>query len=178
MAKSNSKGLTLLGVLVAVLIFATMLMAIFNLMSRTTREVGRSRENFIATNLAREGIELIQFVRDTNMLSGSDWTGNAAGDPLCDGAGQHHLIVDRHNNLIRVAAKSGEQNTQLYLDGDRYQHEKTAVPTPYHREIVIDCSAKNASGDEHVVVESRVSWQSRGAGHDVVLRTNLYHWYQ
>ncbi len=185
MAKSNTKGLSLIGVLVAVLVFATMLLAILGLMGRTIREVGRSRENFIATNLAREGLELVQFVRDTNMLRATEWTGNAFGDPLCDGDGQRELIVDRQNDIIRVlalpagqAGKSGPENTQLYMDGSNYQHDATNTVVPYHRQIVIDCSTRAAANDEHIQVESKVNWESRGGQHTVVLRTNLYHWYQ
>ncbi len=179
MAKWNDKGLTLIGVLVATLIFATILIATLNLSGRSVREIGRSRENFIATNLAREGLELVQFVRDTNMVSGTtEWTGNTKGDALCEGDGERTLITDRQDTIVRILARSGDDNTQLYLDGDTYQHDRTDTVVPYHRQITIDCSARNTPNDEHISISSRVWWESRGADHEVVLRTNLYHWYQ
>ena len=189
----SSAGLTLLGVLVAALLFASILTASFGLVARSTREVGRGRENFVATNLAREGLELVQVVRDSNMLqcppgqanpacpATSAWTGNLAGGaPLCADDGEQQLIVDRNDPIpggARVQAWQGS-NDQLWLEGQRYQHDATGAATAYHRRVTIDCANRAAAADEHIVITSTVTWQSRGEDHAIALRGQLYNWYQ
>jgi Tfp pilus assembly protein PilV len=196
---TQSAGLTLIGVMVATLIFALVLIATFNLMARTTRESGRSREIFTATNLAREGLELVQQVRDTNMLrcpKGTvdpkctpdfKWTDNFYGVvKLCaDDSANRRLFVDRIDtdviaSGVLVQELSSSASASLFLNGDRYQHAPTATSTPYSRRIEIDCTNHNqqAIGDEHIIVTSIVTWSSRNDDHEVRLSNQLYHWYQ
>lgn len=193
---SGSSGLTILGVLVASAAFATILVASFGLVARTTREVGRSRENFTATNLAREGLELVQFIRDSNMQlctpgntnavcsANPAWTGNVlGGDTLCDGDGENQLIVDRHNAIpggVRVQKIAAPGVDQLFLAaGNHYQHHAGAATTPsYSRRITVDCSRQAAANNEHIVVISAVTWANRGEDHTIELRSHLYNWYQ
>ncbi len=191
---SPSAGVTLIGVLFATLIFTTILIATMNLMGRTMREVGRSREDFIATNLAREGLELIQFARDTNWLSGAtSWTGNAIGSQvLCNGSNPSQLIVDTipsTNNvtglstLVRVQPLTNPESARLYLNPhpnlsvNRYEHTPVVGQPPvYSRSIDIDCTNQATSENEHILVTSTVKWQSRGSDHEVKLTTHLYNW--
>jgi type II secretory pathway pseudopilin PulG len=193
--KQRQAGLTLLGVLVATLVFVTILIATMNLMSRTTREIGRSQEQFIATNLAREGLELVQHVRDTNFFSPAiagtnTWTDRQtpAGMPsLCTGDTPHTITIEPDLTpggpitpvgiFIRDVAPL---QTQLFLDNtNSYTHDTTrGNRTEFAREMTIICNERNTADKERIEVTSRVTWQSRGTNHDLILRTHLYNWYQ
>lgn len=194
--KQSEVGLTLVGVLVATLVFVIILIATMNLLSRTTREVGRGREQFIATNLAREGLELVQFVRDSNFFAPATpgtntWTdlSNPAGMPaLCAGDTPHAFTIEPDfvtspplplNVIIRDGSA---MEPRLFLDAGRYNHSGAGQLTEYSRDITIECDQRNAvtagSENEHIKVTSRVTWQSRGENHDVTLQTHLYNWYQ
>ncbi len=195
-SKAQSQaGITLIGVLVATLVFVTILIATMNLLGRTTREVGRSREQFIATNLAREGLELVQHVRDTNFFSPSvpgtnTWTDRAIlpGMPaLCLNDTPHTITIEPDTTGLSSAGVIIRDGTtsmqpQLYLDAGHYNNSQNGQPTDFRREITIECDQRNAttpgSENEHIKVTARVTWQSRGAGHEVTLRTHLYNWYQ
>lgn len=188
--RAREAGLTLLGVLVSFLIFASTTIAIMNLVGRTMREVGRSREEFLAANLAREGLELAQHVRDTNWLNagaGQPWTGNTTpGSPLCVGSeALHSVIIDRRVagavNVVRVQDFTGGINAaQLYLQADNsYEHTQISGQTPrYWRRLNIDCTNALTPDDEHIIVNSIIGWTSRGQGHRVILSAHLYNWRQ
>lgn len=186
--KSSSAGVTLIGVLFATVIFTTILIATMNLMGRTMREVGRSREDFIATNLAREGLELVQFVRDTNWFTPApSWTDNSIGsEPLCSGTADSELTIDSDNTgLVRVRQLTNLNDALLYLNPDvirdieRFEHTPVVGQTPiYSRFISINCADQSAPNNEKIVVTSRVTWVSRGQSHEVTLRTDLFNWRQ
>src|SRR5688572_8908250 len=61
-----NSGMTLIGVLVATLILTSGALAVVGLMAQTEKNSGLSQEKFVAANLAREGLELVQAYRDHN----------------------------------------------------------------------------------------------------------------
>lgn len=176
-------GLTLIGVLVAILVFSAILIAVTQLLGRSQKNVGISREEFIATNLAREGLELVQYVRDTNWLAapaGRSWTDNATpgAPPLCRDDTDHTFTIDR-SGVIGAILREGSSPQLWLLDGQYYTHDPNrAISSPFSRVIVITCGERNAVNDEHIAVTSRVTWNSRGQNHEVTLTTKLYNWYQ
>lgn len=188
--RARETGLTLLGVLVSVIIFASVTFAMMNLVGRTMREVGRSREEFLATNLAREGLELAQQVRDTNWLNAvaaQPWTGNTTpGSTLCTGSeALHSIIIDQRVaggvNIVRVQDFTGGSGAdQLYLQADNsYEHTQITGQTPrYSRRLDIDCTNATTPDNEHIILSSIVGWTSRGQTHSVILSTHLYNWRQ
>lgn len=189
--RAREAGLTLLGVLVSVLIFASVTLAMMNLVGRTMREVGRSREELLATNLAREGLELAQHVRDTNWLNAvasQPWTGNTtpSSPPLCVGSeALHSIIIDRRvaggANIVRIQDFTGGSNAdQLYLQADNsYEHTPIPGQIPrFTRRLDIDCTNSTTPDNEHIIVNSIVGWTSRGQTHNISLSTHLYNWRQ
>lgn len=177
-------GLTLIGVLVATLLFSVMLITTTQLLARSEKNVGLSREEFIATNLAREGLELVQYVRDTNWLTtatpGVDWSGQPM--PLCSDDADRTITVEPDpapGSLGVTIGATSPLATQLFFASGRYTHD-TAVdtPTPFSREITIVCGERNAPDDEHLTITSRVTWTSRGQRRAVELTTRLYNWRQ
>lgn len=171
--KQQQRGLTLIGILVATFVFVTILIATMTLMGRTTREVGRSRERLIAANLAREGLELVQSVRDTNFFTCppgatapnpacpaiSAWTDVQTPPglpPLCTGDAQRTITIEPDFGVppalpptapLNIIIRDGlPPQSPLFLDGNgHYTHTATANPTIYSREIIIDCAERDDS---------------------------------
>src|SRR3989344_9269694 len=74
-------GFTLVETLVAVMILGLGLMATYSVINANLNSASLVRENYIATGLAQEGIEVIRNLRDTEWL-----TGVAFGTIITDGA--------------------------------------------------------------------------------------------
>lgn len=170
--------------------------AITNLAARTMAASRASNERFIATALAREGIELARWLRDANYLSA---TRGAAAIPwrlgVCDGT----WIIDPA--LSALTAPGGSfPNGELFLKGGSppgYRHDAAGVPTRYRRLVYItttdgddadsvvgnDCTLMVPTNDpatempDPVTVRSVVEWgPSGGPFQSLQLVEQLYHW--
>lgn len=176
----TNRGLTLLGVVVATTVLAISIVAITRLMAQTEHNVGSSRERFVAVNLAREGIELMRAKRDTNWLSGTDWTADICNDSF---AADRQLTIEA-DPILGVFINDGAQldDQQLNLDADgRYTHQSGA-PTPYRRVLTVDCSQHEVDNEaeEPAVIDliSAVAWSSRDQDRTASIRTRLYNWHR
>lgn len=184
----NKQGLTLIGVLVAIALLVTSILAITNLYVRTTKVASASRERFVATNLAREGLELVQMQRDTNWLqirSGTpniEWTTKICDDSL---ATDKAVTVDFDSTIdLEVQFNDAGTDDTLYrvADGHWRHHTPSGEATRFDRVITIDCSQREAAlasptTPSLITITATVSWQERGQAQDVSLKTRLYDWY-
>lgn len=68
------KGFTLPDILIAITVFMLASTAIFALVSYTTRMSTYVLHSFEATNIAREGIEIMENIRGANVISHLTWT--------------------------------------------------------------------------------------------------------
>ena len=77
----KSGGFTLVETLVSILIFGVTLTAIFYLLTNNLKDASLIKDNFIASGLVQEGVEVVRNIRD------SDWyTGNPFGTAIPDGS--------------------------------------------------------------------------------------------
>lgn len=169
MAWSNNRGLSLLGTLLAAFLLTATAVATSQLVARTQRASGSSREALTAIMLAREGLELVRALRDTNwFLSLSDnrqWT-----QGLCD---QEEFTLDAR--AVRNLDGSGDsEKAQLYIaDNGEWTHEESEKATAFRRSLSIDCSDQGIS----LLVTSRVTWPSGGKGERTwIVSERLYDW--
>lgn len=179
MAWSN-KGLSLIGTLVAVVILALVVVVASRLTARTQQAARLSRENFAAATAAREGLELVRAMRDTNwFLQRSDnrhWTHG-----LCTNPDTGETFDERQFTLdartVRRLNPVGDSETSLLTIGSsgEWTHHAEGKPTPYHRVLAVDCRDRDVS----IVVTARVSWPSNaGLERTLILSERLYDWFQ
>ncbi|OGY84440.1 MAG: hypothetical protein A3F54_00685 [Candidatus Kerfeldbacteria bacterium RIFCSPHIGHO2_12_FULL_48_17] len=74
-SRKNQKGITLLETTIAVAIILTGVIAVITLLISTRRAGNISEQELVATNLAREGIEIVRQQRDSNWLAISSGAG-------------------------------------------------------------------------------------------------------
>ncbi len=173
------KGQTLIEVITATSIISMSLLVILSLAASSISFGTHSRDEIIAGNLAREGIESAIIIRDRNWLNGL-----GAFNLLSDG----DFIIDPANGIlmanetISIAnADSGVidncNNCAIYLNtlgnGQIYSYFSPVFPqqiTPYKRliKIVTDGAKKK--------ITSQVSWSSKGKMHYFSLDTYLTDW--
>ncbi len=173
-------GFTLIEVTVALTLAVVAAAAVTQILARAERVVDVGRERFVAVNLAREGLELVRAVRDTNWFASGDksqWLANG----LCEQTGTSFLDADRRftidPTLVRNLAGVGEaQEAALYIQpNDEWSHQPSGSPTAYERVISIDCSTK-ADNPAFVSVAATVTWKNRGQERQVIIKEKLYNW--
>ncbi len=180
----SQTGISLISVLVALALLATTAVAVSRLIVTSSAGSRITRENFVAIQIAREGLELIRAQRDTNWFDVSKplWTRG-----LCD-------AVDPSNNAYLIfdsaMAIDGQPQTinptdtnaaKLYRTrSGQFVHDPSGhTETNYSRLIKIDCTNAAATLPDPASIEvtSTVSWDARGASHNIELKEKLFNWY-
>lgn len=178
---NHNKGFSLVGVLVAAIILSVGTLAALALMSRTEQTVGEGREQFIAVNLAQEGIELSQTMRDTNWIVTRDpveWAGQICS-PNGDAnfVGIHEFTLDSAS-IRNLSGLGNVSNDQLYLTSqNEYTHQVTSTQTPFRRQLSVDCANKAGDETQSLFVKSTVFWEEDGETQSVSLVGSVYNWF-
>ncbi len=122
------------------------------MISLLSRALGLNRvvaDNYIATYLAAEGVEVVKNIIDSNGLQGRPWnTGLSDGTYELE---ESSLVLQAHTPPARQIQY--DPTTQMY-------GYSGSVVTPFRRQISI---ALLSNGTE-IQVNSQVSWVSRGGG--------------
>ena len=90
----QKSGFTLLEVLIAIFILTLGLVTVLGLMSYNIKQGSGTMNEVIAGNLAREGIEVVRNIRDTNLKKGDGWN-----DGLSD-TGANEMNVNYDSNAL------------------------------------------------------------------------------
>lgn len=159
------KGLSLIGVVVAVSILATSAIVVSRLVVETQRLAAISRDKFVAINLAREGLELVRVVRDTNAIDTDDATGWK--DDIC---------TDQDFNNFEIY----EQGVYEWLKGRRASpiNSNQDYEGDYHRTIDIDCRSDEDGlvSKGRIIVTAQVTWRNKNDEKSVEVKEHLYDW--
>ena len=161
-SKKFNKGFSIIEVLVAISVILVSFTAALNLINRSMAFHDLAYSRLVASYLAQEGIEIVRNIRDNNFIANQTWNnGLAAGD------------YQVQYNDLSLKDYTGEP---LNLDTTTglYNYEPsspTNVPTRYTRKIVIE-----KISDNHIRVQSIVSWSNRGGNFQIIVEDHLYNW--
>ncbi len=152
--KIKNRGETIVEVLVAVVVSVMVLTATFLMLNRAISTNVNVKNRVIALNIAREGIEAVRNIRDTNWLK---YSGDRRGKWLCqdtigvnecqaggtddelitwkykvdyDATNQRYYLIDGTNNTeMDISTATDFSEYQLYYDETthRYTHDSTGV---------------------------------------------------
>lgn len=177
---NSPAGLSLLGTLVAAFLLATTATAVSQLVARSERASQESRARFVATTIAREGLELVRALRDTNWFLGQTDSNHNWLEGLCSdsGTGEEFLGV-REFTVDSAGVRSldpvgdHEQAALFIQNNDEWTHVPSARPTFYQRQLAMDCSDQEVS----VLVTATVTWQGRRGSEQIwTVSERLYDW--
>lgn len=158
--------------LIALGILVTGVLSIVGTSLLTIHTATLATDRVTGVNLAREGIELVRLVRDTNWLDKNQtWPYG-----LNDGS----FVIDSESGDVLTAVSGNPSSVEscgsdcdLYLDADnRYTHTATASPTNFKRLVII----QPAAGSETKRVLSEVSWTQGSNTYVYTLETHLTNW--
>lgn len=158
----KKSGQLLVEAMIAISVMVVGLLGMFSLMSQSLGLYRVAYENYIAANLAAEGIEIVKNMIDANIiLGGIPWNQGLASD------GNFGVQYDSRSLDATL------QNKNLLYDTSTGLYNYTSgTATNFKRVVTI----KNVSIDE-IQVNSTVTWKSRGAlSLDVNLEDHFFNW--
>lgn len=158
-------------------VVAALTLGIANLSAGVTSE-----SRIVAANLAREGVEVVRNIRDTNWTRGNAWDADLA-------IGTYTLRWDptmfRHT-IIPFATASESGRLYRFVDSAIMTADANAgTATPFFRKIILEdiCTsgALTCIGDDRtgIRVRSHVGWERKGvapAKPQIEIVAELYKW--
>lgn len=156
------KGFSIIEIIIILFIIAIGLLGLLSLIIQNIQSQGYNQRNFVAYQLAQEGIELIRMVRDTNWLQGESFN-----EGLMDG----EYVMGYLDDLPQPA---GENASDLILRQEQdgfYQHGGVAPSSGFSRKIIL---LRENANTLSVLVQ--ITWQDKGRNAFYDLETELYDW--
>lgn len=199
---NNSSGQGLVEVIIAVAIITTGIVGVITLTFSSLRSTETSIKQIVAANLAREGVEVVRNIRDSNWLADSvgtpvDWrTGLASGTDY-DGA----VAFDPALNLWTIDFtydSPDDSELELYRDANGVYQPKFINPsgqtTGYSRFLEMKIICINKTNNNIRIVESgsscpggfedfglkvlsSVKWQEKTGPKIFTVEEDIYDWH-
>lgn len=190
----NKEAFGIVELVVSLLILSIGITAVMALMSRIVIAGMRSEASIVSLNLAREGIEAVRNIRDSNWIAGRRWDTGFYNNTDYSGV----IIFNpssRHWEINFIADSVSDTNlTRLFYDelSHLYKHDSQYEKTPFSRlietkpichddaqiEIIRNDNDTCLPTEEKVGIEvtSTVLWDGTGNTQTTVLVDKLYNW--
>lgn len=162
---ASRQGQLIIEATVSTSIMIVGLLGIFVLLSRSLNMYHTAAQQYVATNLAAEGIEVTKNILDSNLIRGLAW--NDGGFATTE----TKFYGIQYNSL---ALELGTPDKYLLYDSLTGLYAlDTGSQTPYKRIVTI----KSLSGDDEIQVNSVVTYKTNtGANFEVNLEDHFYNW--
>lgn len=168
----KQKGVTIIGVLIGITILSIALAAQINLLGNTIRREADLRNMIVATNLAREGIEIAFSWRVSEgwaILKSEDWLGKELCADIRLETKKSGCSTTKKLNPVTYPGYGSEFKTFLY---DINPEENLNTP-PFWRTIKIE-NCKDEPTDVCLILKSKVGWDS---DKNIEITKKIYNWY-
>jgi prepilin-type N-terminal cleavage/methylation domain-containing protein len=142
-------GFTLIELLAAIAVFFIGILAAFSLSLNNLNTVKENYNRVVAADLAREGIEIVRNIRDSNWLAREANVDSDTSDPDIDlyewdsGLSSDYFAVDYSGNITSPISASDlstaindNDSARLYLDGDFYSSVSVSGQATGFRRVV------------------------------------------
>jgi len=160
-SKSKNAGFMLSEGIIASSLIITAIVGILALLATSLRNAQFSKEQFIASMLAQEGIEIVRSIRDENFIAepkrNFDQGGIIYGDS--EAAYTDHLLRPFSGRPLKFDPNAG------------YQYS-LGQDTDFIRKINI----RRGITDDELIVSVRVDWRVRGVNFNITVEDHLFNW--
>ncbi|OGY47407.1 MAG: hypothetical protein A3J65_00040 [Candidatus Buchananbacteria bacterium RIFCSPHIGHO2_02_FULL_45_11b] len=186
--KKSPRGQSLMETIVAIAILLAVVSAVLSLVFSNIAGQKESELQIMANNLAREEIEVVRHLRDSNSLAGQDW------DFGLDGGAKAIVFFDASLNQWRLIFAGEEYDERLYFSAGKkiYSHDKNSGPPAlFSRHLNLSDICLAADGAESIKdscdreanerkiglkAGAVVGWPENKRTRQVVLEELLYAW--
>jgi hypothetical protein len=162
MFKNFKNSFTLLEAIFSITILILTIVGAFTLVQLTLGFTPITQQKLIASYLVQEGIEIVRNIRDTNWISGLNWTNNLTTTTS--------YYLDSQSLQFPDLSCSSQY---LYLDSNSYNCRSSGSQTKFQRQITL-----TEIGSDQLEVLVEVEWQEKGRTHTIKAMENLYNWRQ
>jgi len=150
----------------AMIAISVMVIGLLGIFSLTSQSLGLYRvayEQYVAVNLAAEGIEVVKNMIDTNIISGVAWNEGLAKKGSFEVQYDSRKLIDPPSNKpLNFDPATGI-----------YSYTSNGSVTNFKREIVIESKLS----DNEIQVNSIVTWKGRGGiDFDINLEDHFFNW--
>ena len=164
MIKFRNKGFTVLELLAAILVITIGVLTAYSVTQRIFIQTIDSANRIHAVYLAKEGVEIVRNIRDTNWIEWSPGWDDGLG------AGNWEADYDDSNLTACSGACTFSNLRFLNIDGNGFYSYSAGTATRFKRRIGISIAV------DKIEVEVEVSWQKRGKDYSLIVQENLYDW--
>lgn len=167
----QKEGFSLVETLVAITVLLIAIMAPLTLASNSLTASAVAKEQFVASFLAQEGIELIRQQRDNSMLNGDPgWLDNLK--PEC--TNPSNCRIDFITKTIVNCNATGCIPLNYNAITKQYSYEtgpdwKESI---FERTIIMN----DSYSEEEASVKSTVTWEVKGFSRSTVAESHLFNW--
>ena len=162
----RDNGQLIVEMMVAVSLLVIGLLGVFAVLSQSLGLNRVAANQFVAANLAAEGIEVTKNIVDANFINDAQWN-------LYIEDGQYEVQFDDTSLIGNEASDNPSQQKFLSLNNGRYSYDSGGEETRFKRIITI----KNSEDLTEIKVISRVYWRDRGGvDFDIVLEDRFRNW--
>lgn len=168
--RTKNSGFTLVELLVSIFILGVSLTAIMFSITASLNSASTVKNNYIASLLVQEGMEVVRNVRDAEWFSSATFGNNLP-------AGVWEVQWDS------TAISRPFSNARLKKDNSGSYSYTSGTDTPFSRRIEI-CKTTSGSGKcinnaaAEVMVTVQVSWDERGQTKTVNAEEHLFNWFR
>lgn len=197
---NKQQGQTLVEMLVVLFIISLGVMSLISLLISNVRTAEESENILVANNLARECIEVVRNIRDTNWLKGNDFEIGLVGPGLDYTGAIYYNFGDIYNIYFGADELDPDpaNEARVYIDQNVYFQSilipGTAVESRFKRLVTLDRICRNkATGVENlkstgftcdavtedlagINVVCEVQWEYQGVTKSIQLVDRLYNW--
>lgn len=161
--QKNQRGQLLLEVLVSSTLVTVGIVGIIVLLTSSISSAKVVSSQYVAANLAAEGIELVKSVIDSDYLAGKSF-----GCSLSTGT----YAMDYNDLSLRAFANQ----VLLFNPTSQLYSYDSGDPTPFVRRLEIDTAPDETQQIEHISVISVVEWKIRTAEFKVEVEDHFFDW--
>ena len=141
--------MTLIEVLITIVVFSIGILTILSIITGSLTLGSRSRNRTTATMLAKEWLEMMYNIRDTNLDKAQTWwciALNGSNNCVNNMTGDNtSYIIESTNNGIKILNWTVLADRRLYISTNNgvttYTHSGTNTPSPFYRYITIKPTA-------------------------------------
>jgi prepilin-type N-terminal cleavage/methylation domain-containing protein len=166
----GQRGFTMIETILAVLIILTGVVGAYGIITNLTSYGMISPNRLSAVYLAKEGIEVVRNIRDTNWLNSYSWDNGLVSASCSPGSDENSCIIAWDSMALQ---SSGGAVPPLKIDSNGRYNYASGTATIFTRKIKI---TKPASG--YLLVEITVNWSDKGKPYSLMTRERLYNWYK
>lgn len=163
-----NKSFTLLEVIVAILVITIGVLGAFSVVQNIISYTFASAYRLEAAYLAKEGIEIVRNIRDTN------WVDNDQATDWDDGLGAGDWEADYDDSgLTFCSAPCNFADLRfLKVPAGGFYNYNSGTDTKFKRKITVVLD-----GSDKLKVFVEIQWQEKGDTNTITVQENLYNWF-